>query len=72
MLVINAHENKAQVELSYEQMLVLNNALNEICNGLDIEEFQTRIGVGREYASGLLSEVRDVIKRMEDARTAND
>ena len=66
MRLIDAGQGKAQVELSYEEALVLNNALNEICNGLNFEEFQTRIGVDREDASWLLREFRDVLKRIKD------
>jgi len=65
--LVNASPREAQVELSYDEILVLNNALNETCNGLDIAEFQTRIGVDREDVVWLLGEVRNVLKRIEEA-----
>jgi hypothetical protein len=74
MRLIGVDEDKAQLELSYNEALVLNNALNEVCNGIDIdnEEFQTRIGVDREDASSLLQEVRGVLKRMEETERTSE
>lgn len=40
-----------------QEMLLLNNALNEICNGVDIPQFETRVGVSREFAEELLQQV---------------
>jgi hypothetical protein len=47
-----------------EELVVLNNALNEICNGLSIsdDEFETRIGYSREVARKLLSKVGKAIE----------
>jgi hypothetical protein len=32
---------------------LLSNALNEILNGIDVDEFETRLGVSREDAKAL-------------------
>ena len=42
-----------------DELVVINNALNEICNGLsfDDDEFQTRIGFPRAMAQNLLKKV---------------
>jgi hypothetical protein len=45
------------LELSREELEILNNALNEVCNGIDLVEFETRIGCSREYLQALLSQV---------------
>ena len=44
---------------THEELVVINNALNEVCNGLsfDDEEFQTRIGYSRAMAQNLLKKV---------------
>jgi hypothetical protein len=49
-----------QVRLSMTDLLVLSNALNEVCHGLDVPEFATRLGVERDEAVRLLQEIRDV------------
>jgi hypothetical protein len=42
-----------------DELLIINNALNEICNGISMSdsEFQTRIGHTREAARKLLAKV---------------
>jgi hypothetical protein len=42
-----------------EELVVINNALNEVCHGLafDDDEFQTRIGYSRAMAQNLLKKV---------------
>jgi hypothetical protein len=44
---------------TYEELVVINNALNEVCNGLsfDDDEFQTRIGYPRATAQKLLKKI---------------
>ena len=36
---------------------MINNALNEVCNGIDVEEFETRLGWPRGRLSDLLSQI---------------
>jgi hypothetical protein len=44
------------ITLTPDEALVLVNALNEVCNGIEIEdwEFATRLGADREEARALL------------------
>jgi hypothetical protein len=44
---------------THEELVVINNALNEVCNGLsfDDSEFQTRIGYSRAMAQNLLKKI---------------
>jgi hypothetical protein len=44
---------------THDELVVLNNALNEICNGVsfDDDEFQTRIGYSRAMAQNLLKKI---------------
>jgi hypothetical protein len=50
---------------THEELVVINNALNEVCNGLsfDDDEFQTRIGYSRETAQKLLQKVSKALAR---------
>jgi len=54
----------ASVELSIQELRIINNALNEVCNGLDIHEFATRMGANREDAEMLLERVGSLIDTM--------
>ena len=49
--------------LSETELLLVNNALNEICNGIDIDddEFCTRFGANRSTARALLKRVGQLI-----------
>lgn len=46
----------ARVALTQDELLIISNALNEICNGVHIDdpEFQTRMGVERSEARQIL------------------
>jgi hypothetical protein len=48
-----------------EELVVLNNALNEVCHALDFgdDEFQTRIGYSRAFAQGLLKKLSKALER---------
>ena len=46
------------VHLATEELRIICNALNEICNGVDLHgEFETRVGSGVEAARGLLAKL---------------
>lgn len=49
MIVLKTHDDGADVRLSGDELDMLNNALNEICNGVHIAdwEFQLRVGWDR-------------------------
>jgi hypothetical protein len=60
------HErDSAQVELSTQELVILSNALNEVCNGvreLDHDnEFHARLGVGRSEARKLLAQMHSLL-----------
>lgn len=56
---------EATIRLSLAELRTLNNALNEVCNGLDVAGFSTRIGVEREAAARLLEQIHALVTRME-------
>lgn len=55
----------APVHFTHEDLVVINNALNEVCNGLSFsdDEFQTRIGVSRQTAQKVLGKVARALRR---------
>jgi hypothetical protein len=48
-----------------EELVVINNALNEVCHALNFsdDEFQTRIGFSRAFAQGLLKKTAKLLER---------
>jgi hypothetical protein len=57
-------ESGAWVVLSPEDLLTVCNALNEVCNGLDLPEFATRMGVQREEVLDLLKTANAVYEKI--------
>lgn len=55
----------AEIELQHDDLLVLNAALNEVCNGIDIFEFETRIGASRARVESLMKEIQSVLDQIE-------
>ena len=46
------------VELTKDELGIINNALNEVCNGIDLEgEFDTRMGCTVEDARAVLAKI---------------
>lgn len=67
MRVLQSGSDRATVELTMDDLLTFNNALNEVCNALDLAEFATRMGVELSEARALLRQVRDVLTSMDTA-----
>lgn len=57
----------ATVDLSAEDVRMLNNALNEVCNGIDFAEFEVRLGFSRSEVTEALGELRRLLVRMSPA-----
>jgi hypothetical protein len=50
---------------THDELVVINNALNEVCHGLsfDDDEFQTRIGHSRAMAQTLLKKIAKALAK---------
>lgn len=64
MIEVKISHDQAVLSLSLDELITINNALNEVCNALDVPDFQTRMGVELEEALALLGELRQTIDRM--------
>jgi hypothetical protein len=61
----NKGAESTPLALTRDELVIINNALNEVCNGLAIEddEFQTRIGYSRAMALDVLKKVANAVKK---------
>jgi len=58
------------VDLSREELEIINSALNEVCNGIHLEgEFSTRMGCSEEEAVALLAKIHALVEELRK-RTA--
>jgi hypothetical protein len=62
MKVLRQDASGTTIVLSDEELTIINNALNEICNGIDVPEFATRIGADRKEAEQLLEQIGSVLR----------
>ncbi|WP_413709823.1 hypothetical protein [Rhizobium sp. Rhizsp82] len=63
MKIIEHKAGGAIVGLSSDEIYVLSNALNEVCNGIDLPEFETRLGASKGAVRELLE---DLLRSIED------
>jgi hypothetical protein len=52
------------LDLSHNEMILLNNALNEVCHGLDLPDFSTHLGAGRDELEALLRQINGALEGM--------
>lgn len=64
MKVERVEAKEAIIRFSPDELLLLNNALNEVCNGLDLDEFSTRMGAELEDVEKLLQQIGEAIDTM--------
>lgn len=55
MEVLRRDPQAAELRLTRGELVIINNALNEICHGIDLPEFATRIGAEPAEARRLLA-----------------
>jgi hypothetical protein len=65
--VLEVGRDQVRLSLAAGELLLLNNALNEVLNGIDVPEFDTRLGSSRENAQKLLLAVTTVLDKMKSA-----
>ena len=52
-----------EIEFTKDELTWINNALNEVCIGLDLREFGTRMGAEKPQILKLLHRVSEVLQR---------
>lgn len=57
-------DDEAVLRLRRDELVVIANALNYVCNAIDLPEFPTLFGVDREEADALFADVGRVLLRM--------
>ena len=60
---------KFLLDVSRSELILLNNALNEVCNGVHISdsEFSTRLGASRNQARRLLQDIGRALEGTDSA-----
>ena len=64
MEVVDVEAEKVNMNIARDELLIINAVLNEVCNGIDIVEFETRLGADKERVSEFLDEIDQLLDRM--------
>ena len=68
MQFIRFSNDKITVELSKDELALFANALNEVCNGIELWEFDTRLGMPMEDAKNVLKTLSLIIKKANNIK----
>jgi hypothetical protein len=66
MRVISVDRGEAHVVLTRHELVIINNALNEVRDALDVWEFSTRMGAEVEEAERLLADVDSLFRALPE------
>jgi len=66
MEFLKSYLNFIEIKLSVDELLTIHQSLNEVCNGIDLFEFQTRIGVSREEVVHLMKMISQIINKADE------
>lgn len=53
----------ASLQLTRDDLLIFCSSLNEVCNGIEIFEFQTRIGAERDEVKSVMKKIKNFVKQ---------
>ena len=70
-MVMN-EQGEPTIEVTKDELLAVNNALNEVCHGFVVEPFQKRLGVNRQTARALLDALGEIYDRTPSADSSSD
>ena len=70
MEIVRTAVERSQIGVSREELLIVNAALNEVCNGIEVFEFETRIGADRERVASLLKEIGLLLDKMDSSHNS--
>ena len=64
MDAVSVDEKKTELSLDNNELLIFYSALNEVCNGISVPEFETRIGASKETAFTLLNDLGRILDKV--------
>jgi len=64
MQIHQSDESHVLLDLSRNELILLNNTLNEVCNGLDLPDFATRLGAQRGELEALFRQIKEALEGM--------
>ena len=69
MKAIEINKNRIRLEISRLEISMLNNALNEVCYGIEVENFESQVGMKTEDAKVFLDKINLGCKKLSKLST---
>lgn len=63
MKLLSVSNANVTIEFSRNEILLIAKALNEVCNEIEVWEFETRLGASKETAIQILNELVSYLKQ---------
>jgi hypothetical protein len=64
MQIRRNNEAHVVLDLTHNELILLNNALDEVCNGLNFPDFSTRLGAQRDELEALFRQIKEALEGM--------
>ncbi len=64
MQIRESDETHIVLDLSRNELILVNNALNEVCNDLDLPDFSTRLGAQRGEIEAMFRQIKAALEGM--------
>ena len=65
---IKKQENKFTIKASFDELIILHNAFNEICNRIHIQSFEHKIGISKLKTNIMLDVLGNALTNIEEQR----
>jgi|EndMetStandDraft_5_1072996.scaffolds.fasta_scaffold1071487_1 hypothetical protein len=57
MMIDRMPNDRFALFLTVEELIALSNCLNEVCHGIELFEFETRVGASKEKVAAMLDTI---------------
>jgi len=57
MMIMPTENDIFHAKLTKDELITIGNCLNEVCHGIDLFEFETRIGASKEETRRILDQI---------------
>ncbi len=64
MKIQTVESDEIECSITKQELLMIKNCLGEVCFGMNVSEFQTRVGFSREDVGSYVKELKTLIEEL--------
>jgi hypothetical protein len=57
MVIMRTENDVFHAKITKDELIMIGNCLNEVCHGMDLFEFETRVGASKEETCRVLEQI---------------